>query len=204
MGKKGLEPLTLRLSGTYSYLLSYLPHPNESFRVLVQSVDKGVLFLSYLIIIFDWRVVIPPRDLDPATGLPKKTQPASRLVYSYIKGQIMFLTLLTTSSIVSSLATLLAATVTTPPLFSVFKVCRTSLTFSSNLALFVANSAWTIFSATLRSCLFSIIWLRCLKESLSIYFLSAMALCLPVLNSIESFPNLQASVAISKPIGGPT
>lgn len=27
MGKKGLEPLTLRLSGTYSYLLSYLPSP---------------------------------------------------------------------------------------------------------------------------------------------------------------------------------
>ena len=26
MGKKGLEPLTLRLSGTYSYLLSYLPY----------------------------------------------------------------------------------------------------------------------------------------------------------------------------------
>ena len=25
VGKKGLEPLTLRLSGAYSYLLSYLP-----------------------------------------------------------------------------------------------------------------------------------------------------------------------------------
>lgn len=25
LGKKGLEPLTLRLSGAYSYLLSYLP-----------------------------------------------------------------------------------------------------------------------------------------------------------------------------------
>ncbi len=25
LGKKGLEPLTLRLSGVYSYLLSYLP-----------------------------------------------------------------------------------------------------------------------------------------------------------------------------------
>ena len=42
LGKKGLEPLTLRLSGVYSNLLSYMPHPHPSMQSIETTPVRAV------------------------------------------------------------------------------------------------------------------------------------------------------------------
>ena len=49
MGRKGLEPLTLRLSGVYSYQLSYSPHtvkdPFKEKKLRLLFPEKQIEFL---------------------------------------------------------------------------------------------------------------------------------------------------------------
>lgn len=47
LGKKGLEPLSLRLSGAYSYQLSYLPRTTLTLSVHIRRTLRQEGLLSY-------------------------------------------------------------------------------------------------------------------------------------------------------------